>query len=135
MHSHHHLPPLSGCYSSRALVGLPSPQAPLHGHRSRHLRPERHHPTAHVDHHAVYRPHKEPQQTCLHLLRQVIRLRGLQEPGHNAAGSAAAASPGQTHRCVGVAGDRRDGGTGVGGGVKRVGGGRGLWGGGSETDI
>lgn len=135
MHGHHHLPPLSWRYSSRALAGLPSQQAPLHGDRSRHLRPQRHHPTAHVHHHAIFRPHKEPQQARLHLLRQTIGLRLLQEPGHNASGPAAAAAPGQTHRGVGIASDRRDGGAGVGGGVKRVGGGRGLWGGGSEAHI
>ncbi|KHN16399.1 hypothetical protein glysoja_033803 [Glycine soja] len=101
----------------------------------RRLRPKHHHPTADVDHRAVLRPHKEPEQACLHLLRQVLRLCLVQEPGHNAAGSAATPVPGEAQLGFGVPGDRRHAAPGVGGGFERVGDGRGLWGGGSEADI
>ena len=135
MHRYHHLPPLSRRHSPSPLAGLPSPQAALHSNRRRRLRPKHHHPTADVDHRAVLRPHKEPEQACLHLLRQVLRLCLVQEPGHNAAGSAATPVPGEAQLGFGVPGDRRHAAPGVGGGFERVGDGRGLWGGGSEADI
>lgn len=103
------------------MAGVSSPGTTVHGDGRRHLRPQHHIPSTHLHQHAVHHRHAEPQQASLHILRQAFGVRVVPEPGHHAAGHAAASVPPEAQHCGAVAGAGWRGGASVVGGGKWVG--------------